>query len=340
MSALSATPGAPGLESGAIVHSRGALALALVGHVIGALVMVQLLDTHRPPVTPPLIVELLQPEPEVKKEPPPPPKKKPPEPKVEDPPPPEILPEPLPQVEPPPPPPAIQPVRQLRPEPIPDQIQAVPQPETVLPPIVRRPVEPVQAPPPPIAAPRDSVREAPAPPILTAKAPTPVQTVAEPPRLDRPLSAPEAPRVAPREPPRRPVPDAVPAMEVAATPLPESEAEIAEPAPAPLPVGPAPEGPEFNLDAASLTALYLRNPKPLYPSASRRLGEQGTVLVRAFINVAGEAKSVELKRSSGYPRLDRAALDAIRGWKFVPAKRDDKAVEAAVIVPMKFSLNK
>jgi protein TonB len=335
MTAFSASSASP-LEPGAITHSRGALALAVVGHVIGALIMVKLLDTHRPLVTPPLIVEILQPEPEVE-EPPPPPKKKPPEPKVEEPPPPEILPEPLPQAEPPPPPPAIQPIRQQRHEPIPEQIQAAPKPETVLPPIVRRPVEPVQAPPPPVAAPRDPVRTTPAPPILTAQAPSPVQTVAEPPRLDRPISAPEGPRVAPREPPRRHVPEAPPAMEVAATPLADTESD-AHPAPAPLPIGPVPEGPEIDLDAASLTALYLRNPKPTYPAASRRLGEQGTVYVRAFINISGEAKSVELKKSSGYPRLDRAALDAIKAWKFVPAKRDDKPIEAAVIVPMKFSL--
>lgn len=327
---------------GQVPHSRGALALAVAGHVVGALLLVKLLDVQRITITPPLIVEILQPEPEVEKEPPPPPKKKPPEPKLEEPPPPppETLPEPLPQVEPPPPPPAIQPIRQPRRELVPEQIQAVPQPETVLPPVVQRPVEPLRAPPPPVAVPRDRVRETPAPPILTAKAPTPVQTIAEPPRLDRPASAPEAPRVAPREPTRRPVPTAVSATEVAATPLSETQSDVAEPALAPLPIGPVPEGPEINLDAESLTALYLRNPKPGYPSASRRLGEQGTVYVRAFINVAGEAKSVELKKSSGYPRLDRAAVDAIRTWKFVPAKRDDKPIEAAVIVPMKFSLNK
>jgi protein TonB len=355
MTSLSAFLASPTPEPGALAHSRSALALAIAGHVIGAIIMVKLLEAHAPVTPPPLIVEILQPEPEVQKVLPPPPRIKPPEPKLEEPPPPkppepkvevppppppDVLPEPLPAVD-IPPPPRAQPVQAPRREPVPEPPQPVVQPAVTPPREVRRPVQPVQAPPPPVAAPRDLVREVPAPPVLTAKAPSPVQMAVEQPRLDRPIvAAPEAPRVAPREPPRRPLPDAAPSMDVAAAPMPESDIDISEPEPAPLPIGPVPEGPEISLDAASLTALYLRNPKPGYPAASRRLAEQGTVYVRAFINVAGEPKSVELKKSSGYPRLDRAALDAIKGWKFVPARRDDKPVEAAVIVPMKFTLGK
>ena len=342
---------------GGIPHSRGALALAIVAHVIGALLFVQLLRTVRIPLQPPIVVELLQPEEQVKpkppalrkEEPPPPPppeiRKKeeplpppPPEPEIQ----PDVLPEPLPQVE-MPLPPVVPPVRQVRPEPLPEPVRPRVAPTPVQQPEVRRPVEPVQAPPPPLqVAPRNPVRETPAPPVLTAKVPTPVPTIVEPPRLERPvIAAPEAPRVAPREPPRRAVPDA-PMMEIAAAPLPEADdAEVHEPAPAPLPIGPVPQGnPEIGLDAQTLTALYLRNPKPGYPSASRRLGEQGTVTLRVFITVAGDAKEISLKSSSGYPRLDRAALDTVRTWKFVPAKRDDKPLDAWVLVPIKFSLNK
>ncbi len=347
-------------------HSRGALALAVAGHVIGALLLVKLLDVQRAAVTPPLIVEILQPEPEVKKE-EPPPKKKPPEPEVElprppeprveklrppeprlEPPPPaqlvkpDVLPEPLPQEE-MPLPPVTQPIQQVRRVPLQEQVQPVPQPVPAPIPIVRRPVEPVQAPP-PLAPPKDTVRDIPVPPILTAKTPTPVQTVIEPPRVvERPIQAPEAPRVAPREPPRRPVPDAAPEMEIAEAPLPpDVDTEAVEPPPLalPKPTGPAPEGLEIGLNAQLLTALYLRNPKPGYPAASRRLGEQGTVFLRVFVTVAGEAKRVELKTTSGYPRLDRAALESVQNWKFVPAKRDDRPVDAWVLVPIRFSLNK
>jgi protein TonB len=370
-----------GAVMGQTQHSRGALALAVAGHVIGALLLVKLLDIQRVAVTPPLIVEILQPEPEIRKKEEPLPKKKlpepevelprppepevelprppeprveklrPPEPRLEQPPPPEqlvkpdVLPEPLPQEE-MPLPPVIQPnqpIQQVRRVPVQDQVQPVPQPVPAAVPVVRRPVEPVQAPP-PLAPPRDPVRETPAPPILTAKTPTPVQTVMEPPRVvERPLQAPEAPRVAPREPPRRPVPDAAPMMEIAEAPLPpDVDADAVEPPPLalPKPTGPAPVGPEVGLNAQMLTALYLRNPKPGYPAASRRLGEQGTVLLRVFVTVAGEAKRVELKTTSGYPRLDRAALGSVQNWKFVPARREDKPVDAWVLVPIKFSLNK
>lgn len=355
MIAFLAAPAFPGGTAGTIPHSRGALALAILGHVIGAFLMVKLLEIQRPRMTPPIVVEILEPAPEVKKElPPPRPKPKPLEPKVEQPPPPpevvpepppQVMPEPLPQMEAPPPPPAVQPVQRQRQLPLPDQIRVAPQPEAPLPPVVPRPVETVQvqAPPPPqlsAPAPRTPVPVQAPPPILTAREPAPVPTAAQPARLEQPVTAPPpAPRVAPREPPRRPLPVAAPVMEIAAAPMAETASDIEEPAPPPFPIGPVPEG-EINLDADSLTALYLRNPKPGYPAASRRLGEQGTVLVRAFINKQGEPKSVELKKSSGYPRLDRAALEAIKGWKFVPAKRDDQPVEAAVIVPMKFSLNK
>lgn len=334
-------PQAFGQALGQVPHSRSALALAVAGHVIGAALLVQLLDIRRAVTPPPLIVEILQPEPEIKKE-EPPPKKKPPEPKVEQPPPePVVPPEPLPQAD-IPPPPVVPPIQQVRREPVPEQVrpELVPAPLPV--PVVRRPVEPVQ--PPTLAPPKDPIRELPPPPILTARAPTPVQTVVEPPRaIEKPIQAPEAPRAAPREPPRRPVPDAPPMLEIAEAPLPPGmETDAVEP-PAvalPQPTGPVPEGPEIGLNAQTLTALYLRNPKPGYPAASRRLGEQGTVYLRVFITVAGEAKRVELKTTSGFPRLDRAALETVQGWKFVPAKRDEKPIDAWVLVPIKFSLNK
>lgn len=335
----SCSPSPPfGQVLGQVPHSRGALALAVAGHVVGALLLVKLLDIQRTVITPPLIVEILQAEPEVKKE-EPPPKKKPPEPKVEEPPP-DVLPEPLPQEE-MPLPPVVQPVQQVRQEPLPEQVRPEPLPVPV--PVVRRPVEPLQ-PPPALAPPKDPVRELPSPPILTAKVPTPVQAVIEPPRvIEKPIQAPDAPRVAPREPPRRPVPEAAPVMEISEAPLlADEDADAVEPPPIalPQPTGPAPDGPEIGLNAQMLTALYLRNPKPGYPAASRRLGEQGTVYLRVFVTVAGEAKRVDLKTTSGYPRLDRAALESVQKWKFVPAKRDEKAVDAWVLVPIKFSLNK
>nr|MCU0972664.1 TonB family protein [Burkholderiales bacterium] len=88
----------------------------------------------------------------------------------------------------------------------------------------------------------------------------------------------------------------------------------------------------------SFRAGYLRNPEPQYPSASRRLGEQGTVQLRVLVSADGHAAHVDVHRSSGFPRLDDAAAAAVRDWRFVPAKRGTTPVEAHVIVPIVFKL--
>jgi len=54
--------------------------------------------------------------------------------------------------------------------------------------------------------------------------------------------------------------------------------------------------------------------------------------------MAGDATKVELKESSGFSRLDHAALDAVQSWKFAPAKRGEQPVATWVVVPIKFSL--
>ena len=55
-------------------------------------------------------------------------------------------------------------------------------------------------------------------------------------------------------------------------------------------------------------ADYLHNPPPAYPRMSRRMGEQGTVLLRVFISAEGRAEKADIRTSSGYARLDEAAL--------------------------------
>jgi protein TonB len=73
-------------------------------------------------------------------------------------------------------------------------------------------------------------------------------------------------------------------------------------------------------------AAYLNNPKPAYPTQSRRLGESGSVLMSVYVLPNGTASKVEIAKSSGYPRLDQAALDAVKRWTFVPAKRGSEAI--------------
>jgi protein TonB len=103
---------------------------------------------------------------------------------------------------------------------------------------------------------------------------------------------------------------------------------VADPEPAPpAPIVP----PRFDAD-------YLQNPPPVYPAPSRRAGEQGRVLLRVVVRPDGTAQSVELRQSSGSQRLDEAALEAVRRWRFVPARQGSVPISAAVIVPIVFSL--
>ena len=85
-------------------------------------------------------------------------------------------------------------------------------------------------------------------------------------------------------------------------------------------------------------AGYLKNPAPAYPPMSRRLGDEGRVVLRVLVEADGRPGEVTIKTSSGFPRLDQAAEDAVRRWKFVPARQGDEAVRAAVLVPIVFNL--
>ncbi|MGZ8226652.1 MAG: energy transducer TonB [Methylococcaceae bacterium] len=87
-----------------------------------------------------------------------------------------------------------------------------------------------------------------------------------------------------------------------------------------------------------LNAGYLDNPAPNYPSISRELGEQGRVLVRAMVTTDGHVGQVTLRKSSGFSRLDQAALESVKQWRFVPARRDGQLVQAWVVVPVTFSI--
>jgi protein TonB len=90
---------------------------------------------------------------------------------------------------------------------------------------------------------------------------------------------------------------------------------------------------------ASFDAAYLNNPAPAYPLISRRQGESGKVLLLVQVTPHGTAAQVEIKQSCGFPRLDEAALEAVRKWHFVPARQGDVAVAASVVVPLSFKLN-
>ena len=107
---------------------------------------------------------------------------------------------------------------------------------------------------------------------------------------------------------------------------------------APRPV-PAPVAAPVAHTPARFDADYLHNPKPVYPPLSRRLGEEGKVLLKVRVTAQGTAEQVDIQTGSGYARLDAAARDAVLRWRFVPARRGDEPVAASVIVPITFALD-
>lgn len=111
----------------------------------------------------------------------------------------------------------------------------------------------------------------------------------------------------------------------AVAPAPAADATPAMPAPAITPV--------------RFEAAYLHNPRPDYPPLSRRLGEQGKVLLRVRVSREGQPAAVDLEKSSNFERLDDAARQVVSHWRFVPARRGDEAIDATVIVPIIFRLD-
>lgn len=81
------------------------------------------------------------------------------------------------------------------------------------------------------------------------------------------------------------------------------------------------------------------SPKPPYPALSRELGEEGVVLLRISVGAGGEFEQVQLLRSSGFVRLDRAARDGVRSWRFDAAWQDGQPVAASIDIPVRFRLD-
>jgi protein TonB len=154
---------------------------------------------------------------------------------------------------------------------------------------------------------------------------------------------------------------ATPPAEAPPTP-PQPEHAAAAPAPPPVPTAPPPaparppQKPAWQtsatlgdgiVGAAELLGTRLRpavgnqgNIPPGYPHTSAALGEQGLVVVRMTIGADGLVSAVDLLQTSGYPRLDEAALAAIAKWRFTPAVVNGAPVESRQILPVRFQLNR
>jgi len=100
------------------------------------------------------------------------------------------------------------------------------------------------------------------------------------------------------------------------------------------------EGSGTGQAGAILTQVRYRDtPQPHYPDSARREGKEGRVLLRVLVDEEGRTKAIEINKSSGHDMLDRAAAEAIKKWRFVPARAGTKPIETWVKVPIEFQLS-
>lgn len=81
-----------------------------------------------------------------------------------------------------------------------------------------------------------------------------------------------------------------------------------------------------------------RRPSPAYPRLSERRGEQGRVVLRVLISAEGRVAQVKVQHSSGYDRLDEAAIEAMQQARFRPYTENGIAYQALVDIPFDFVL--
>lgn len=169
-------------------------------------------------------------------------------------------------------------------------------------------------------------------PVRPTPKPEPVPAAKATPEAETPQTRVETSASTPTVPASSPAVAASPTVANAA-PTATSNA-VATPAPLPAPASPAPP----RIELPSTQADYLNNPPPAYPRLSRRLGEQGKVVLRVLINTDGRAEQAQVVTSSGYERLDQTALATVQAWRYVPGKRNGVAEAMWFNIPIQFVL--
>ncbi|WP_280154481.1 energy transducer TonB [Piscinibacter sp. XHJ-5] len=165
-----------------------------------------------------------------------------------------------------------------------------------------------------------------------------------PPAPPTPPAAPVPPPPAPRPPTKLapPVPLVAAPPSPAPTPFVAPQPEVVEP-PAPVvveapPAPPTPPPPPRTIPASAVQ--YLDPPVLEYPRASRRAGEAGRVIVRVYIDEAGVPRQLLISKSSGFARLDDAALAAVRAARFRPYTENGQPTAGWASIPLAFDLEK
>ncbi|MBW7902886.1 MAG: energy transducer TonB [Rhodocyclaceae bacterium] len=149
-----------------------------------------------------------------------------------------------------------------------------------------------------------------------------------PPPKQKPIEKPEPRRIVAETPIVVPTDYAVPPPPSEPEP---AAAPVVSPPPMPLPAGPV-------ALASELAVACPERSAPVYPDRSRRFGEEGTVVLRVELDESGRVAEARIGSSSGYPRLDEAALAAVSIWRCTPASRNGRPVRAVALQPFKFVL--
>lgn len=180
-----------------------------------------------------------------------------------------------------------------------------------------------------------------------------VTLIAEQPPKTQPIAEPQP--AAPPKPQKKPKPKAPrqskpkPVKLEKARPAPKTVDVSSPKPPAPKPVSANVSPPSSNpaqrapakpepFTEANYKANYGFNPKPAYPRIARNRGWQGKVLLKVQVSASGTSQNVAVHKSSGHDLLDEAAIEAVKKWRFIPARRGNTPVASSVIVPILFSL--
>jgi len=111
-------------------------------------------------------------------------------------------------------------------------------------------------------------------------------------------------------------------------------------APSPLATPPTLKATQPGHTRSSITRpTIISSSKPIYPRVARESGWEGTVIIRTFINTNGVPGEVKIRKTCGHPTLDQAAQEAVKNWKFQPAKDGNIPIAKWVDIPIKFNLH-
>lgn len=162
--------------------------------------------------------------------------------------------------------------------------------------------------------------------------------------LDQPPPAQNPPAAKKREPelPRRSVPQIVAPPPLVHTPVAAPPVTTVAVSPPPTPAivveNPEPAASSEPVASDNLALKLISANPPTYPVASRRNREQGVVLLELVVGIDGRVEEISVRRSSGFENLDRAALAAVRRWRWSPTVINQQAVRVRGVVRIPFEL--